>query len=334
MLQGDERMKAVLVTEFGGTEFLKYDEVAIPEIEKDEVLIRVVKTSVNFADIKSRNGKKDTKLPFIPGLDAAGYIEALGADVTHLRKGQRVIAFPKNGSYAEYVVASEKLVFPIPDELDFTNAAAAPIVSFLSHRLLKDVARIQEGESVLIHAAAGGVGTTAIQLAKILGADKVIGTVGSKDKINTAEESGADYVICYKDEDFAARVNDFTNGMGVDIILDSVSGQVTENSFNCLAPYGRLVHFGNSSGFTGTTKTTDVHSSCRSLLGFSLGTTRKLKPHLLKETADQVIPYLVNRQLKIKIGHEYPLRDAAHAQQLMENRLNTGKIVLNVDSQN
>jgi NADPH2:quinone reductase len=201
-------------------------------------------------------------------------------------------------------VASDQLVFPIPDELDFKTAAACPIVSFLSHRLLYNIARIQKGESVLVHAAAGGVGTTVMQLAKIMGAGKVIGTVGSKDKIKTAEESGADYVICYEEEDFATKVNEITSGNGADIILDSLSGSVTENSLNCLAPYGRLIHFGNSSGKVGNIKTVDLHSSCRAVLGFSLGTTRKLKPHLLKETAEEVIPYLVNKQLKIKIGQK------------------------------
>jgi NADPH:quinone reductase len=323
-------MKAVLVTEFGGTEFLKVQDVPVPEIGADEVLIRVIKTSVNFADIKSRYGKKDATLPFIPGLDAAGYIEKIGENVKEIHIGDRVIAFPKGGTYAEYAVASDKLVFQIPDELDFATAAAAPIVSFLSHRLLKDVARIQEGESVLVHAAAGGVGTTAIQLARLMGAGRVFGTVGSKDKIRMAIDSGADHVVCYQEEDFAAKVNELTNGAGVDIILDSVSGKVTEKSLDCLAPYGRLVHFGNSSGETGNIKTTDIHSSCRSVLGFSLGTTRKQRPYFLKETAEEVIPYLVNKKLDIKIGHEFQLCEAAKAHDLMENRLNAGKIVLNV----
>ncbi|WP_088105649.1 quinone oxidoreductase family protein [Halalkalibacter urbisdiaboli] len=323
-------MKAVLVTEFGGTEFLKYEEVDIPSIGDNEVLIKVVKTSVNFADIKSRYGKKGAKLPFIPGLDAAGYVEKIGSNVSDLKEGQRVIAFPKNGSYAEYVVASEKLVFPIPEELDFRTAAACPIVSFLSHRLLYNVARIQHGESVLVHAAAGGVGTTAIQLAKLMGAKTVIGTVGRKDKIQTAKESGADFVICYEEEDFAKKVNELTHGNGVDIVLDSISGTVTESSFHCLAPYGRLVHFGNSSGAIGTIKTIDLHSSCRAVLGFSLGTTRKLKPHLLQETAEHVIPFLATQQLKIKVGHEYSLHEVAKAHNLMEDRLNRGKIILNI----
>ncbi|RXT06497.1 zinc-binding dehydrogenase [Ammoniphilus sp. CFH 90114] len=325
-------MKAVVITQSGGPEVLQYREVAMPSVGPKEVRIRVIKTSVNFADIKSRMGKKGAaSFPFIPGLDATGYIDELGSEVESLYTGQRVIAFPMNGSYAEYIVASPDLVFPIPDNIDFLTAAACPIVSFLSHRLLVNVARIEVGDVVLIHAAAGGVGSTATQLAKLLGASLVIGTVGSENKRVIAEESGADYVICYEQEDFAQKVNEITEGKGANIILDSVSGKVTENSLDCLAPYGRLVHFGNSSGDIGTIKTTELHSTCRSVLGFSLGTTRKLKPYLLKETAEQILPFLSSKQLKIKVGHEFPLSEAAQAHYLMENRLNIGKIILNID---
>lgn len=323
-------MKAVVVTNFGGPEFLSYQDMEIPKINEDEVLIQVVKTSVNFADIKQRYGKKGGKLPFVPGLDAAGYVVKIGANVSNLKVGQRVIAFTKGGSYSEYAVASQKLVYPIPDELDFEIAAACPVVSFLSHRLLYNIARIEKGESLLVHAAAGGVGTTVMQLAKLMGASKVIGTVGHPDKINTALENGADYVICYEQEDFAAKVNELTNGQGVDIILDSVSGGVTENSFNCLAHFGRLIHFGNSGGQVGNIKTVDLHASCRSVLGYSLGTTRQMRPELLQDTAQKVIPYLVNKQLTISIGHRYDLKDAASAHLLVESRLNKGKIILNV----
>ncbi|HZG73274.1 MAG TPA: alcohol dehydrogenase catalytic domain-containing protein, partial [Chondromyces sp.] len=165
-------MKAVLVTRFGSPEGLKYKEVPKPAPAPNQVLIRVAATSVNFADIMSRYGKyhNGAQPPFIPGLDAAGTIESIGSKVKNLRVGQRVIAFPKNGSYAEYIVADEALTFPIPDALSFDTAAACPIVSFTSHKLLADVARLEKGETVLIHAAAGGIGTTAIQLAKLLGA--------------------------------------------------------------------------------------------------------------------------------------------------------------------
>ncbi len=176
-------MKAIIVTSFGGPEVMKYTDVDMPVISENQVLIRVVATSINFADIKSRYGKKGNKvLPFIPGIDVAGIVERVGSHVKNINPGQRVIAFPQNGSYAEYVVSNENLTFVLPDEVDFQTAAACPIVSFTSYNLLANVAKLQQGESVLIHAAAGGIGTTAIQLAKLLGAGKVIGTVGSEAK--------------------------------------------------------------------------------------------------------------------------------------------------------
>lgn len=269
-------MKAIVVTSFGGSEVMKYTDVDIPAISEDQVLIRVVATSVNFADIKSRYGKKGNKaLPFILGIDAAGIVERVGSHVKNIYPGQRVIAFPQNGSYAEYVVANENLTFVLPDEVDFQTAAACPIVSFTSYNLLANVARLQQGESVLIHAAAGGIGTTAIQLAKLLGAGTVIGTVGSEAKKEIALDAGADYVIGHQDEDFVEKVNELTNGEGVDVILDSISGTVSERSLKCLAYYGRLIHFGNASGEIGNFQTKDLHASCRSILGFSFGTTRK-----------------------------------------------------------
>ncbi|MGM9985862.1 MAG: zinc-binding alcohol dehydrogenase family protein [Bacillaceae bacterium] len=325
-------MKAVVVTKFGGPDVLEVIDTPIPQLNSKQVLIRTMKTSVNFADIKARYGKKGIgTFPFIPGIDAAGVIEQVGADVTSLKVGQRVICFPKGGSYAEYVVADEILTYPIPDTLSFEVAAACPIVSFLSYTLLKDIARIQKGETILIHAAAGGVGTTSIQLAKLLGAQEIIGTVGSEHKVEVAKEAGADHVIVYKNMDFATKVKELTNGEGVDIVFDSVSGKVAEQSLTCLAPYGRLVHFGNSSGEAGTFQTNQLHASCRSVLGFSLGTTRKLRPHVLQPVAKEVFRYLESGELKIKIGHEFSLRKAKEAHELMESRLSTGKILLNIE---
>lgn len=324
-------MKAIVVTAFGGPETMKYTEVDMPTFNEKQVLIRVIATSVNFADIKSRYGKKGNgKLPFIPGIDAAGIVEQVGSDVRNIRAGQRVIAFPLTGSYAEYVVANENLTFVLPDEIDFTTAAACPIVSFTSYNLLANVARLQQGETVLIHAAAGGIGTTSIQLAKILGAGKIIGTVGNKAKKKVALEAGADHVICYQDEDFSKKANELTGGKDADVILDSISGAVSEKSLECLAYYGRLVHFGNASGEIGTFRTKDLHASCRSILGFSFGTTRKKRPYLLRHTANQVFQYLRDGSLQIAIGKRFTLQDAGKAHEWIESRQSTGKIILTV----
>ena len=212
-------MKAVVVTEFGKPEVLKVVDMEVPSINSKQVLIKVEKASVNFADVKARYGKKGKgKFPFIPGLDVAGTIEAVGADVQQFQVGQRVVAFPVGGSYAEYVVANDNLTFQIPDSLAFDVAAACPTVSFLSYKLLADLARIEKGETVLIHSAAGGVGTTAIQMAKILGAGKIIGTVGSEQKVAYAVYAGADHVICYEKENFSEKVNELTDGIGANII--------------------------------------------------------------------------------------------------------------------
>lgn len=325
-------MKAMMVTQFGGPEVLEARTLEVPKPNSKQVLIRVEATSVNFADIKARYGKYHgaSQPPFIPGLDAAGVIEAVGEEVKELEVGQRVIAFPKSGSYAEYIVADEALTFVLPESIDFDIAAACPIVSFTSYRLLDNVAKLEPEETVLIHAAAGGIGTTAIQLAKLLGAGLVIGTVGSENKVQTALETGADHVIHYGKEGFAVQVKELTNGEGAHVILDSIAGWVTEESLRCLAHYGRLVNFGIASGEAGQVKTTDLHSSCRSLLGFSLGTTRNKRPHLLRETADRVLPYLANGQLQIKIGQVFSLEEASAAHDWVESRKSIGKVVLRV----
>ncbi|WP_059103050.1 quinone oxidoreductase family protein [Shouchella shacheensis] len=322
-------MKSVIIDHFGGPEVLKIKETDIPKISSTDVLIRVEKTSVNFADVKQRNGRKGKgDFPITPGLDAAGTIERVGEHVKGLRVGQRVIAFPNNGSYAEYVVAKEALTFALPDNIDFTSAAACPTVSFLSYKLLHDVARLRNGETILVHAAAGGVGTTVIQLAKLLGAGKVIGTVSEESKFSVVQEAGADHVILYKD--FPCKVNKLTDGLGVNIVLDSLSGKVSEQSMSCLSLYGRLVHFGDSSEEVGIFETKELHSSCRSVLGFSLGTTRKERPDLLKGAADQVFKYMSEGKLMIKIGMEFSLEDACEAHKLLESRKSTGKILLSV----
>jgi NADPH:quinone reductase len=324
-------LKAIIVPEFGGPEVMQYIDTEIPRVSPSQVLIRVEKTSVNFADVKARYGKKGKgNFPFIPGLDATGVIVEVGSEVSHLRPRNRVIAFPANGSYAEYIVAEGVLTYEIPNSIDFTTAAACPTVSFLSYKLIADIARMEQGEAILIHSAAGGVGTTAIQFAKLLGAGTIIGTVGDENKASVALKAGADHVICNKNNDFSRYVNELTDGKGVDIVLDSVAGEVTGQSLTCLAPYGRLVQFGNSSGSAGNFKTSDLHASCRSVLGFSLGTTRKKRPETLQSTAKEVLKYISEGQLKMEIGHHFPLKEAIDAHKLIESRLSVGKIILDV----
>ncbi|MBB6215189.1 NADPH2:quinone reductase [Anaerosolibacter carboniphilus] len=323
-------MKAIVIEQFGGPEVLTLKETEIPKIEANQVLIRVAAASVNFADIKTRKGEYHAagKPPVIPGLDVAGVVEETGANVRTVKKGDRVIAFPSNGSYAEYTVADERLTFPIPEDLDFETAGASPLVTFTTYNLLHQVARMRSGESVLIHVAAGGIGTTAIQMARLLGAKQIIGTVGSDEKIQVAKQVGADLVINYRKDSFSKVVNEVTDGKGVDVILDSVGGDNFNESLECLAMYGRIVNFNSSSGAGGTVNTKQLHASCRAVLGFSLGTTLKNRPEMVQETAKQVLPLLEQGKIKLVISGTYPLEDAKKVHELIENRQTVGKILL------
>ncbi len=327
--EGQEKMKAILIPEFGGPEVLQIKEVETPAISENQVLIRVAATSVNYADILTRRGLYHAagKPPIIPGMDAAGIIDRVGSGVKKFKVGQRVIALPKNGSYAEFIAVDENLAFALPDNVDMIEAAACPLVAFTAYKLLADVGRLQPAESVLIHAASGGVGTAAIQIAKILGAGLVIGTVGREAKIPAALEAGADHVLLIG-EDFSMEVNRLTAGRGVDLILDSIAGAITKKCLACLATYGRLVIFGSASGEVGQVATNELHASCRAVLGFSLGTTRNHRPELLQETAEKVLSYLSDGSLKMKVDNTFSLEDAGAAHALMESRQHTGKIVL------
>ncbi|REE89046.1 NADPH2:quinone reductase [Paenibacillus taihuensis] len=325
-------MKAIIVEQFGGTEHLKLVDMETPTPGPGQVLIRVKTTSVNFADIKARYGNKGAgKLPFIPGLEAAGVVEQVGKRVSTVQVGQRVLAFPHNGSYAEYIIADANLTFSLPDEVTMEAAGASGIVTFLSYKLLADLAKMEAGETVVVHSAAGGVGTTAIQVAKALSAGMVIGTVGTESKMPVAYDAGADHVLCYADGSWVEQVSALTGGTGSAIILDSVGGAVSEQSLACLAKYGRFVVFGNSSGTYAQLSTGELHASCRSILGYSLGTTRKERPEQLQAAAPQVFQLLASGKVRIKINEKLPLESAAQAQELVETRASTGKVLLVVE---
>ena len=327
-------MRAVVVERLGGPEVLALVEQERPVPGPGQVLIRVRYASVNFADIKARHGQYHGggTPPYVPGLDAMGTVEALGSGVVGWSVGQRVMAFPAAGSYAEFVVADAALVFAVPDEVADDQAAACPVVGLTSYKLLADVARVQPGEAVLVHAAAGGVGTTAMQLARLLGAGLVVGAVGSAGKEGAALAAGADLVVNTRTTDWPDRVGDATGGRGVDVILDSVAGRVTGDSFRCLAPFGRLVNFGDASGETGWVPTVDLHGSCRAVLGFSLGTTRRHRPRDLAPAAAAVLAFLARQLLTMHVGRIVPLEQAGSAQRLVEERTSTGKVLLAVNA--
>ena len=318
-------MKAVRQYEFGKADVLKLEEMPIPAIIQNEVLIKGTYTSINYADIKSRIGSKAKgDFPFTLGLDIAGVVEDGGN--TRFQKGDRVIAFPNTGSYAEYVTAKEELVFLLPEGISLEQAAAMPTVSILAYMLLHDIAQVTSADTIVIHSAAGGVGSMLTQLAKLAGVRKIITTVGDIQKADYVTRLGAD-VVCHYDH-FVETVLAETEGKGATVIFDSVAGDITQRSLACLANYGTLVQFGNSSGKAGQISTADVHSSCRNIKGFSLGTTRKEDPKRLAPAVGKVFDYLLDGKVHIPIAEIFDLKDVQLAHQLMESRAHQGKILL------
>jgi NADPH2:quinone reductase len=320
-------MKAIVVDELGGPEVLQYREVPEPQAGPGQVLLRTHLTSLNYADVQARRGGYDaaSKPPFIPGLDCVGTVEALGEGVKGLEVGQRVVAFPLGGSYAEKVLAKAVLTYPVPDSLS-DEAVSGLTVLVTAYNILAWAGRMQAGESILVHAAAGGVGSTAVQLALALGAGKVLGIVGSADKAKTVNRLGAQAIVGY--EGFAQTVLDKTDGLGADLILDSVAGAVFEEGLKCLAPFGRLVVYGHASGSAGTAETRDLHRQTKAIVGYSSGHYRRSRPQALRPTVEAVFGHLLRGEVKLQVGATFALHQAAKAHALMESRTSVGKILL------
>ena len=326
-------MMAMGCMEFGEPSVLQPLSVPIPSCGENQVRIRVEGVSVNYADLQTRRGSYHaggSTFPVIPGLDAVGLVEAVGNRVSHIREGQRVIAFPHSGTYAEYVTADSDLVFPVPENVALDQAIACPLVTFTARMLLTRVAGLEAGETIVIHAASGGIGTTAIQMARNLGAETIIGTVGSRAKMQAALDAGADTVLCLADGHFEESVLELTGGKGADVILDSLGGQYTADGMKCLAPYGRMVVFGNASRSYCDLNTGLLHASCRSVRGFSIGSTRKMRPSWFGEAAPPILNDLAEGRIQIPIAAQFPLEEAGKAHELLEQRKITGKIILTV----
>lgn len=323
-------MKAVVLPRYGGPEVLSYEDVADPVPGAGEVLVRVEAASLNFADVLLRVGQyhQGAPPPTIPGLDVAGTVALLGAGVTGLRVGQRVAAGLKGGGYAELAVAASTLVWPLPDTIATETGAAFPISGITAYNVLVLAGRLAPGETVVVHSAAGGVGTTASQLARLLGAGLVIGTVGDRAKAQAARDAGCQEVIVRGEEDVAARVNELTAGAGADVILDSVAGETLTRGFDYLAPFGRLVAFGISSGEPGQALSSQLHPVNRAVIGYSSGHYRRYRPDALRPAAETVLGLLADGRLRLVVGARFPLAEAAKAHELIESRASIGKIVL------
>jgi NADPH2:quinone reductase len=319
----------VRVHEVGGPDALRFEEIEVGSPGPGQVLLRQTAVGLNFIDVYYRTGLyPPPQLPFVPGLEAAGVVEAVGEGVRDLRVGQRVAyASPPIGAYAKRRLMPADRLVALPDGIDDETAAAIMLKGMTAQYLLRRTYRVQSGQTILFHAAAGGVGLIACQWAKHLGAT-VIGTVGSEAKAELARAHGCAHVIRYDREDVVARVREITGGKGVPVVYDSVGQTTFESSLDCLAPFGMLVSFGQSSG-----KIAPVDLGILSQKG-SLYVTR---PTLMTYTAErsdlvaaanELFDVVQSGAVRIGINQRFPLRDAAAAHRALEGRRTTGSTLL------
>jgi NADPH:quinone reductase len=333
-------MKAVQVTEFGSPDVLIYQTLDTPTPAAGEVLVRVEAASVNFADLMRRANAAypfPTRLPYIPGSEVAGTIEALGEGVSGLQIGMRVFAMVgRDGStgYAQYALANAASIIPIPPTLTADEACALVVAGATALLTLKYEANVQAGETVIVHSAGGGMGSYAVQLAKLLGAGTVIGTASTPKRREAALSAGADYAIDYMQPDWAAQVMTLTDGRGANVILETTGGDVFRQSLDCLAPFGRIVVFGMSSrqplqfDADAIMKFFYDPSLNQTLHVFNLGLYLGLRIDVALKAIEELIGYAASGQIKVQVGLVLPLSQAAEAHRLIEARETTGKVIL------
>jgi NADPH:quinone reductase len=327
-------MKAIRIHETGGPEVMRLEEVETPRPGWGEVRIKVVAAGVSHVDLAFRQGtyRPFTDLPITLGSEVAGIITALGPGVMTPTVGTRVIALAYGG-YAEYAVANASTLLPIPENLNFAPAAAFLMNGTLASQALHESGRLQAGESVLVHAAAGGVGTFAIQFARLMGAEKVIGTASNEIKLNMIRHLGADAAIDYTQKDWVEQVKRVTDGRGVDIILDSVGGKIAEQSLQCLAPFGRMVVIGASSGQLAQFASLQLMTKNQSVIGHWQSKWSNHPAHSLTTAAEELLQFLASDRLQIIIGQTFPLSEVAEAHRAIAERQTIGKVVLLIDKQ-
>ncbi|HET9799526.1 MAG TPA: quinone oxidoreductase [Gemmatimonadaceae bacterium] len=320
-------MRAIRVHDLGGPESLRLDVVPDPVAGPGEVLVRLEATGVNFVETYQRKGVYPMKLPYVPGEEGAGTVVALGAGVEDVRVGDRVASVNLRGAYAELAVADASKVVAIPDGVSARAAAAVMLQGITAHYLATSVHALQPGERCLVHAAAGGVGLLLCQIAKRRNAI-VFGTTSSEAKARLAREAGADEVIDYTTHDFAAEVARLTGGERLHVVYDSVGATTYSKSFDCLAPRGMLVLFGQSSGVV-----PPIDPLMLSRKGSLFLTRPTLANYVatrdeLVWRAGEVLGWVSDGSLSVRIDRDLPLADAAEAHRALEGRRTTGKVLL------
>ncbi len=318
-------MKAVQITQTGGPEVLNWTEVPDPLPGPDDVLVSVAAAGLNFIDTYQRTGLYPVPMPFTPGLEGAGVITEVGAEVTGLNTGDTVAWSSALGTYAEQVVVPAHAAVPVPDGVDPEIAAAVMLQGMTAHYLVTDTFPLAKGDRCLIHAGAGGVGLLLIQMAKMIGAE-VFTTVGTPDKAELAKGAGADHVILYREVDFGDEVEAIAGVRALDVVYDGVGKSVFTRSLSLLRSRGMMATFGNASGPVEPLSPLDLAPSLF-LTRPSLFQYIETREDLLRRSGD-VFKWIAAGKLDVRIGARVPMQEAAEAHKMLEGRQTTGKVIL------
>jgi NADPH2:quinone reductase len=322
-------MRAVAFTQTGEPEVLRVMDVPDPVVGPGQVRIRVSVSGVNFRDVgvrrHGRNEGSRVPEPVVTGIEAAGVVESLGAGVTHLKVGQRVATICQGGGYGDLLVVSAAQAVPLPDSIGDEVAGTFPMTGFTAWHLVHTAAKVQPGDTVIVHAAAGGVGIMLVQLAKRCGAT-VFGTVGSDDKIDTAKRFGADHVINYQRENFADAVRTQTGGRGVDVVIDGVGAATCADDVKALRPFGKLVSFGRASGAP-QLRPDDLQPKSLQWTNFGVFTAYQ-QPDIWNRGVASLVPLIANGAVDPYITESYPWEQAPEAHRRLEARQTQGKLAL------
>jgi NADPH2:quinone reductase len=321
-------VRAVVVSAFGGPEMLRVADVPEPQPGPGEVSVTVRFAGVNYTDVRNRQGDGLGRPPFIPGVEVAGTVRAVGAGVTSLRPGQPVAAFTRGHGYADVATAAEAFTVPVTEELAGRPESAAMLITVpLVLMLLRRVARVAPQETVLLHSAAGGVGTVAGQLARRLGLRPLLGTAGNAAKARYALQHGFGAVFRY--DDFDSEVLAATGGRGVDVVLDPVGGELRARSFPLVATFGRLVSYSNISAEPETAPGAEwLRARCIGYVGFSAGQLSGRDPAVMRPVLEEAAELVGSGAVDPGVTGVYPLERAADAHRMFQNRAAAGKLIL------
>jgi NADPH2:quinone reductase len=313
-------MRAIQMTEFGGPEVLRLAELPIPAAEPGEAVIKVNRAGLNFADTHTRTNSyvREASLPLVPGGEVAGTLKDTG---------RRVVALVGSGGYAEYAVAAQERIFAIPDGVDDGTALALLIQGTTAWHLLRSAARLAAGESVVIHSAAGGVGSLATQLARSFGAGRVIATASTAEKRRLSMELGADIALPGDAEGLTERLIEANGGREIDVVIDSSGGEVFDASYRTLAPFGRIVVNGIATSEPNTVRTGSLLRHSRSVVGFYLFHCLE-RPGMFTEALADLFERTARGELRAIVGQTYPLAEAPQAQIDLRERRTAGKLLL------